>query len=86
MKKLNYSKLMADNPTKYSEMVNQENQLIEFYEHPGLGDEYPVICVCNELKVAACSDFWDTSDFYKDSEYLPIYLHGNFECAYMFGY
>ena len=72
MNKLNYTKLMNANPEVYSEVVNQANQTITFMEHPYKGDEYPVIAVCHALKVAFCTDFWDTEDFTSGSDYNPI--------------
>ena len=72
MNKLNYTKLMAANPLEYSSIVNQANQTITFMEHPTKGEDYPVIAVCHALKVAYCTDFWDTGDFRSDSDYNPI--------------
>ena len=83
MRKLNYTKLMADNPLEYSSIVNQANQTITFMEHPNLGEDYPVIAVCHELKVAYCTDFWDTGDFTSGSDYLPIMREdGSMVCFY----
>ena len=31
---MNYSKLMSLNPFKYGEIINNQKQLIEFYETP----------------------------------------------------
>lgn len=59
---MNYQKLMDLNPTSYGEITNTKGQKIEFFEHPLRGDEYPVICVCHELKFAEASDFWETED------------------------
>jgi len=63
---------MDANPLEYSEIVNQENQIISFLEHPYEGDMYPVIAVCHAREVAYCTDFWDTEDFTSGSDYLPI--------------
>lgn len=84
MKKLNYSRLMNENPTKYGEIINQVGQLIEFYEHPTEGDRYPVIAVYHAEKLAIVTDFFDLGDFYEGSDYNPVYLHGVMECAYNF--
>ena len=72
MKNYNYSQLMSQEPFKLNEMMNSKGQLIELYEHPTKGDEVPVICVCHELKMAAESDFFETSDLMEDHrEYEP---------------
>lgn len=71
---LNYEKLMNANPTKYGEMVNSLGQKIEFYEHPTRGDEYPVIAVCHELKLADNSTFYELDDMLADHrEYEPSF-------------
>lgn len=82
MKALNYKALTACNPTVFDTIVNQEGQTIELVEHPSLGDTYPIIAVCHELEVAACTDFWDTDDFYTDSDYNPVYMYGQFQCSF----
>ncbi|MES2515940.1 MAG: hypothetical protein V4580_17435 [Bacteroidota bacterium] len=74
---LNYEKLMALNPTVYSNMVNSMGQTIEFVEHPLKGDEAPVICICHELKLAAYSTFFETDDMTEDhKEYEPTFQDG----------
>ena len=82
---MNYSKLIAANPTSYnSKVINQKGQVVEFVEHPTKGDEYPVIAFFPDYKEAYCTDFWDTDDFGKDSDYNPIRLEeGKCDCAYM---
>ena len=71
---LNYTKLMSEEPTLYGEMVNSLGQKIEFVEHPYKGDEYPVIAVCRELKLASATDFWDLDDMLADhKEYEPSF-------------
>jgi hypothetical protein len=84
MKILNYKRLKALNPTKYGEVTNQRGQLVEFYEHPTKGENYPVIAIIEEFKEAVCTDFFDTSDFFEDSDYNPIYMHGVIDCAFNF--
>lgn len=85
MKTLNYEKLMALNPTEYDRVTNQLGQEVVFYEHPIVGDDLPVIAVFHEQKVAAITGFYDTGDFYEGSEYLPVCMHGEVDCAYNFG-
>jgi hypothetical protein len=76
---LNYEKLMNDEPTVYDTMVNTLGQRIEFVEHPLRGDEYPVICVCHELKLASASTFYETDDMMSDhGEYEPSFVDGKF--------
>ena len=75
---MNYEKLMSYNPTVYEEMINSLGQRITFVEHPLIGDESPVICVCHELKLAALSDFYETDDMIAShGEYEPAFIDGN---------
>jgi hypothetical protein len=74
---LNYTKLIANNPTKYGEMVNSYGQKIEFVEHPTRGDEHPVIAICHELQLAATTTFYELDDMTADhKEYEPNFLNG----------
>lgn len=74
---LNYEKLMANNPTEYGRMINSLGQEIIFVEHPFKGDEYPVIAVCKELKLACTTEFWDLDDMMADhKEYEPTFVEG----------
>ena len=74
---LNYTKLIANTPTKYGEMVNSIGQKIEFVEHPTKGDEHPVIAVCHELQLAAATDFFELDDMTADhKEYEPSFQDG----------
>jgi len=76
---LHYDKLMALQPYKYGEMVNDKGQLIEFYEHPTRGCEYPVIAVCHALKMAANSSFYELDDMTAEhGEYQPIFTEDGF--------
>ena len=86
MKLLNYTKLMSLNPDVLDSVVNQAGQTIEFYEHPIHGDSAPVIAVNKDLEMAANTDFFDTDDFYQDSDYNPIFEDGKCFCAYEMGY
>lgn len=79
---MNYATLMGANPTKYHSVVNQLGQTIDLYEHPILGDSAKVIAVYHEEKYAAYIDFYDTDDFYEDSDYNPCYINGKFQCAF----
>tara|TARA_R110000803_G_C11951637_1_gene317747 strand:- start:603 stop:857 length:255 start_codon:yes stop_codon:yes gene_type:complete len=76
---LNYNKLMNHNPSEYESFVNSKGQNISFVEHPIVGDEYPIICVCHDLKLACSSDFFETDDMLADhKEYEPSFENGNF--------
>lgn len=59
---LNYTKLMALQPTVYETFTNSIGQVIKLVEHPIKGDSVPVIVVCEELQLAAYSDFYETGD------------------------
>jgi len=74
---LKYEKLMAHNPTEYDRMTNSLGQEIIFYEHPLRGDEFPVIIVCHELKLADYTDFMETDDMMAShKEYEPSFVEG----------
>ena len=75
---MNYSKLIDLNPTSFGVITNSKGQQIEFVEHPRLGDEFPIICVCHELKLAESSDFFDLDDMTADhKEYEPWFNENN---------
>jgi hypothetical protein len=81
---LNYKKLMEADPTEYDRMTNSLGQEIVFYEHPYKGDEFPVIIVCHELKLADYTDFMETTDMMEDhKEYEPSFVDGK---LYIGGY
>lgn len=74
---LNYTKLMSQNPTKYGSMMNDLGQLIDFYEHPILGDEAQVIAVNDELQLASYTGFYDLDDMTAEhGEYQPSFVNG----------
>lgn len=76
---LDYNKLMERNPTVYEKFTNSLGQEIEFVEHPIHGGDYPVICVCHALKLAANSSFYETVDMLADhKEYEPKFIDGKF--------
>ena len=76
---LNYTKLMALEPTKYGQMTNSVGQIIDFYEHPTRGDEHPVIAVCHYHKLAATTDFYDLDNMIAEHrEYEPWFCDGQF--------
>jgi hypothetical protein len=74
---INYKKLMEAEPTEYDRMTNSIGQEIVFYEHPYKGDEFPVIIVCHELKLADYTDFMETDDMMEEhKEYEPSFVDG----------
>ena len=74
------STFLAQDPTKYGEVINQLGQAVTFYEHPKHGDLYPVIGVIEQT--AFVTDFFDTEDFYKNSDYNPVLKNGAIINAY----
>jgi len=75
---MNYEKLMKHNPTSLGIITNSIGQNIEFYEHPLKGDEFPVIIVCHELKLADYTDFMETDDMIAShKEYEPSFVQKN---------
>ena len=82
MKKLDYWAVTAQNPTLYKTMTNQIGQEVKFYEHPTLGD---VSCVlaCIEQTIVE-TEFFDTEDFYENSDYLPILHEGEIYCHFVY--
>jgi hypothetical protein len=73
--KINYTKLVALQPTIYCTMVNSLGQTIELVEHPIYGDEREVVAVCHELKLAAYTGFFETNDMTDESgEYQPAFI------------
>ena len=72
---MNYEKLIKHNPTSLGIIVNSIGQEIEFFEHPLKGDEFPVIIVCHELKLADYTDFMETNDMIAShKEYEPSFV------------
>lgn len=75
---------MSHEPTKLGSITNQLGQLVEFYEHPTMGDTAPVYAKIND--VLANTGAYDLGDFFMqeempaldgtvmvvDSEYNPI--------------
>jgi len=69
---MNYQFLIELHPTSYGKIVNSKNQEIEFYEHPLIGDEAPVIAVCHALERAEKTDFFELDDMTAShKEYEP---------------
>lgn len=74
---MNYEKLMSHNPTVYGEFTNNLGQVITFVEHPIRGDEFPVICVSHELRLAGVSTFFELDDMTAEhGEYAPSFVDG----------
>lgn len=83
MKKLNFDKLMAFEPTVYTEFLNSQGKKVQLCEHPTKGDEAPVLVVFPDEKLAFESDFWDTEDMTAEhGEYEPVLDGTNCVCAF----
>jgi len=82
MKQLNYSRLIALNPTVYATLTNREGQQMDLVEHPLRGEDHPVIILYHAEKLAFCSDFYDTDDLLTNEDYQPIYIHGDMLLSY----
>ncbi len=79
MTTLNYNRLMALKPTVYAKITNTLGQSFDLVEHPIKGDEYPVIILYHEEKIAADSGFYDTDDMMQPApytDYVPYYIYG----------
>jgi len=74
---INYTKLMSHNPTKYGSMINDEGQIIDFYEHPLKGDESSIIAVNHDLQLADYTGFYELDDMTAEhGEYQPSFVLG----------
>ena len=62
--------------TKLGELTNCLKQKIELFEDPVEGQDATVIALCEELKIAAHTDFWDTHDLLEIDDYEPSFLNG----------
>jgi len=79
-----FKMLIDDKAYMLSSMVNEMQQSVEFYEHPIIGDEHPIIVSFPDYGLAFDSDFYDLDDMMSDStyEYRP-FLNGQ---DLMYGY
>lgn len=72
---------MEHEPTKLGSITNQLGQLVEFYEHPTLGDEAPVYAKIGDVVIN--TGLYETDDFHSDSEYNPVLTeHGETMCFF----
>jgi len=82
---LNYDKLMAHKPTVFESITNSIGQKIDLVEHPTMGDESSIICVCHELKLAQASGFFDTDELAEQGgDYEPRFVDGKLRMNYEF--
>ena len=79
---VSYNKLVNLKPTIYDTIINQLGQEIVLVEHPTKGDEAEVIAIFHKEKVAAYTGFFDTEDFFTDSDYNPCVENGKFVCHF----
>lgn len=83
MKVLNYHRLMALKPTVLTTITNSLGQTFDLVEHPIHGEDYTVIIMYPEEKLAVDSDFWDTADMeIPNGDYVPFYLYGEMNLAF----
>ena len=74
----NYTKLIAYNPTVIAEFVNSIGQEIKIVEHPTLGDDYPLIAICDDLKLADGTDFMETEEITEiEGDYEVMFIEGH---------
>ena len=79
---MNFDWLINMDATILGSMENDMGQLIEFVEHPLMGEDAPVICMCRELEVAEPSDFFETYDMQKIEDYMPFFIDGKLKLKY----
>ena len=78
--RLSYKKLMENEPTIYTTLVNSLGQKIDLVEHPFRGDESAVIAVCHELQIASHTDFYDLEDMLSEHrEYEHLFINGTLQ-------
>jgi hypothetical protein len=59
---------------EYDRLVNSKGQTIRLVEDPLLGDNAPVIAICEELSLASKTDFYDVDDMIAShGEYEPYF-------------
>lgn len=74
-RKINYERLMAQEPTEYERMTNTIGQEVTFYEHPVLGDTSTIIIVFHDSKLAFYSNFFETDDMTSADDYMPFIIN-----------
>jgi len=69
-----YEFLQQNDAFGYDQISNELGQKVVFYEHPTLGDEFPVIVAFPDQQVAFVSDFHDLDDMTSEEtiEYRPF--------------
>mgnify|MGYP001825983152 CR=1 FL=1 len=70
MRQINYDLLMEHTPYHLKSVQNSRDQIVNFYEDPIQGDMAPIIGVIEGK--AFYTEFFDTADFYLESDYLPV--------------
>lgn len=80
-----FNYLTERDATELKTIHNQAGQKLLFVEHPEHGDEHPVAVMFPSAEVAFDTTFYDTGDFYLNSEYLPILDNGKLYYAFEAG-
>jgi len=70
-----YDDLFSNKPTKLGEVINSIGQEIIFYEHPIFREDYPILCVCHELKLISSTNYYDIDDILLT--YDPVFINGD---------
>lgn len=77
----NYTaEFMIEDPTVLATMHNMVDQTLTFLEHPRLGDLTTIYVMIDG--VLADTGFFDLGDFYPGSDYMPILVNGEINCAF----
>jgi len=80
MRNLRFDDLMSASPTLLHSFKNAMGQLVSLYEHPTLGDSYPIIIVIG--RVAVKSDFYEVDDLSSGGEYEPLLIENKIVLTY----
>lgn len=66
--------LENQNPRRLMSILNEEGQLVTFYEHPTEGEDAPIVgCIEGTW---FDTTFYDLEEFYTEGDYLPVKLSG----------
>ena len=67
------------NPLEVHSIINQINQLVVFYMNPK-NEDLPIIAIIGEY--VKSTGFFDTDDFFDNSDYNPILIDGVIKLHY----
>tara|TARA_R110000772_G_scaffold49230_1_gene113355 strand:+ start:36 stop:521 length:486 start_codon:yes stop_codon:yes gene_type:complete len=72
-------KFMQLKPIKIDSIINQLNQLVTFYLNPK-NDNFPIVAIIDEYVFN--TDFFDTDDFFDNSDYNPVLINKTIKLHY----